>query len=94
MDSAVSRDESPSAVHREALERIPDGVVALDSEFRYTYDAAAAVLDLDPAAVLDTDCFATLCDEATRGGVRRGTRTGLSAGHPEHAGEPVTASGD
>ena len=62
----MSRDEPPSTIHHEVLERISDGVIALDSEFRYTYlnDEAAAVLDVDPEAVIDTACFPTLSDAA------------------------------
>ncbi|MDS0258731.1 ATP-binding protein [Haloarcula sp. S1CR25-12] len=80
----MSRDAPPSdSVHVETLERISDGVVALDSDCRYTYlnSRAAALLGGERETFLGTVVWETLPDGATavvRPTLERATETGTA----------------
>jgi len=63
----VSRDAPSDASHAAILERISDGVVALDSDLRFTYlnGRAASLLDGDREALLGRRLWDSLSEEAS-----------------------------
>jgi len=78
----VSRDASSESLHAAILERISDGVVALDSDLQYTYlnGRAAALLDVEREALLGRQVWEPLSDDATavlRPTLERAVETGV-----------------
>jgi signal transduction histidine kinase len=61
----VSRDAPSDTLHETVLERISDGVVALDSDLRFTYlnGPAAALLGTDRDALLGRQVWESLSDD-------------------------------
>lgn len=75
-----ARDSSDNSVHRRTLDRVSDGVVALDSEFQFTYlnDSAKRLLDRNESELLGKpvwDIFPGTTDSVAEQRIRQAAKT-------------------
>jgi len=84
-----TREPSDSSVHSRALDRVSDGILALDSEFRFTYlnDSAEQLLDSTASDLLGKpiwDAFPEATDSVAEQRIRAAAETQKTASYERY----------